>query len=145
MKVKVYKGGYLPERAHFDDAGIDMFTPETFTLAPHGGSKVVDLLVGVQIPIGFFGKLESKSGLNVKNNIQTTGGVIDSGFRGTIKVRVTNNGDKPYTFGAGDKITQMVLIPVGLDDIVEVDELDPSESGRDASGWGSTGKRGRNG
>lgn len=145
MKVKVYEGGYLPERAHFDDAGIDLFTPEGFTLAPHGGSKVIDLLVSVQIPIGYFGKLESKSGLNVKKNIQTEGGVIDSGFRGTIKVRVTNNGDKPYTFEAGDKITQMVLIPVGLDDIVEVDELDPSESGRDASGWGSTGKRGRNG
>lgn len=140
MKVKVYEGGYLPRRAHFDDAGIDLFTPIEFTLGAKGGSKVIDLLVAFQIPIGYFGKLESKSGLNVTDNVQTTGGVIDSGFRGTVKVRVTNNGNKPYTFKKGQKLTQMVLIPVGLADIEQVDELDPSQSGRDASGWGSTGK-----
>ena len=60
MKYKVYDGGYPLERAHFDDAGIDMFTPETFTLEP-SKSIVVDTKVAVQIPIGYFGKLESKS------------------------------------------------------------------------------------
>lgn len=140
MKVKVYDGGYMPERAHFDDAGIDLRTPEAFVLEGHGGSHVVDLQVAVQIPIGYFGKLESKSGLNVNYNIQITGGVIDSGFRGTIKVRVTNNGPTPYIFGKGDKLVQMVLIPVGLFDLEQVDDLDSSESGRDMSGWGSTGR-----
>lgn len=140
MKVVVHEGGILPKRAHFDDAGIDLFTPVDFMLPAFGGSTVVDLLVGVQIPIGYFGKLESKSGLNVVHNIQTTGGVVDSGFRGTIKVRVTNMGNEPYHFEKGDKITQLVLIPVGLFDIEQVDELDPSESGREASGFGSTGR-----
>lgn len=140
MKVMVERGGYMPQRAHFDDAGIDFRTPEEFTLQPHGGSRVVDLKVRVQIPVGCFGKLESKSGLNVNHNIQCTGGVIDSGFRGSIKVRITNNGDQAYTFKQGDKIVQMVLIPVLLADLQQVPMLDDSISGRDEAGWGSTGR-----
>lgn len=140
MKVKVDEGGYLPRRAHFDDAGIDFRTPEEFTLTGHGGQHVVDLKVRVQIPIGYFGKMESKSGLFVKHGVACMGGVVDSGFRGTIKVRMINHGDEDYHFRRGDKVVQMVLIPVGLFDIEEVDELDPSESGRDESGWGSTGR-----
>lgn len=140
MKVMVERGGYMPQRAHFDDAGIDFRTPEEFTLQPHGGSRVVDLKVRVQIPVGCFGKLESKSGLNVNHNIQCTGGVIDSGFRGSIKVMITNNGDQAYTFKQGDKIVQMVLIPVLLADLQQVPMLDDSISGRDEAGWGSTGR-----
>lgn len=139
MKYKVYDGGYPLKRAHFDDAGIDIRTPEKFTLEP-GKSIVVDTKVAVQIPIGYFGKLESKSGLNVNHCIIATGGVVDSGFRGTIKVRLYNFGDEAYTFQKGDKITQLVLIPVLLADLEQADELDPSESGRNASGWGSTGR-----
>ena len=140
MKFKILDGGFLPTRAHFDDGGIDFRTPEAFTLAPNGGAKVVDLKVAVQIPIGYFGKMESKSGLMTQKGITCAGGVIDSGFRGTIKVRMVNNGDEPYTFEIGDKVVQMVLIPCGLFDIEPVDELDESASGRNKSGWGSTGR-----
>lgn len=140
MKFKILDGGFLPTRAHFDDAGIDFRTPETFTLAPNGGAKVIDLKVAVQIPIGYFGKMESKSGLMVKSGVVCAGGIVDSGFRGTIKVRMVNNGEDPYTFERGDKVVQMVPIPCGLFDIEEVEELDESASGRNKSGWGSTGK-----
>lgn len=139
MNVKVFDGGYMPRRAHFDDAGIDLLTPEGFTLRP-GESRVVDLKVGFEIPIGYFGKLESKSGLNVNHGVICPGGVIDSGFRGSVKVRVSNTGSEDYTFMRGDKVVQMVLIPVLLADLNEVDELTPSESGRDNSGYGSTGR-----
>ena len=84
--------------------------------------------------------MESKSGLMVKSGVVCAGGVIDSGFRGTIKVRMINNGDEPYTFEKGDKVVQMVLIPCGLFDLEEVDELDESAYGRNESGFGSTGK-----
>ena len=140
MKVKVLDGGFLPERAHFDDAGLDFKTPETFTLEPHGGWHVVDLKVSVQIPIGYFGKMESKSGLMVKHGIVCKGGVIDSGFRGSMMDRMQNDGDEPYTFKRGDKLVEMVLQPVLLADIEKVEELDPSASGRDESRLGSTGK-----
>lgn len=139
MKYRVFEGGYPLERAHFDDAGIDIRTPEGFVLNPNE-NRTVDTKIAVQIPIGYFGKLESKSGLNVNHSIITTGGVVDSGFRGTIKVKLFNFGNKPYEFKAGDKITQLVLIPVLLADLEQVDELDDSESGRNASGWGSTGR-----
>lgn len=139
MKIKLYEGAYMPKRAHFDDAGIDFRTPEGFTLNP-GEFHVVDLKVAVQIPIGYFGKMESKSGLMVNHGIVCKGGVVDSGFRGTVKVRMQNDGDQPYTFQKGDKLVQMVLIPVLLADIELADELNASESGRDASGWGSTGR-----
>ncbi len=139
MNVKVFDGGYMPRRAHFDDAGIDLLTPEGFTLRP-GESRVVDLKVGFEIPVGYFGKLESKSGLNVNHGVICPGGVIDSGFRGSVKVRMMNTGYTDYTFMRGDKVVQMVLIPVLLADLNEVDELTPSESGRDNSGYGSTGR-----
>ena len=129
----------MPRRAHFDDAGIDLLTPEGFTLRP-GESRVVDLKVGFEIQSGISGKLESKSGLNVNHGIVCPGGVVDSGFRGSVKVRVLNTGYTDYRFMRGDKVVQMVLIPVLLADLNEVDELTPSESGRDNSGYGSTGR-----
>lgn len=140
MKFKVYDGGYLPTRAHFDDAGIDFRAPEEFTLTPNGGAKVIDLKVAVQIPVGYCGKMESKSGLMTQKGVTCAGGVIDSGFRGTIKVRMVNNGAEYYHFEKGDKVVQMVLIPCGLFDIEQVEDLDKSASGRDESGWGSTGR-----
>lgn len=139
MKVKIEENGYMPMRAHFDDAGIDFRTPEEFTLKPLE-SHVVDLNVKVQIPVGYFGKLESKSGLMVNHGVICMGGVIDSGFRGNIKVRMMNLSDKSYTFHKGDKLVQMVLICVLLADIESVDTLDASESGRETSGYGSTGR-----
>lgn len=139
MKVKIEENGYMPMRAHFDDAGIDFRTPEEFTLKPLE-SHVVDLNVKVQIPVGYFGKLESKSGLMVNHGVICMGGVIDSGFRGNIKVRMMNLSDKSYTFHKGDKLVQMVLIPVLLADIESVETLDVSESGRETSGYGSTGR-----
>ena len=143
MKVKVEEGGYMPERAHFDDAGIDFRTPEAFELAPAGepgDQHVVDLKVGIEIPIGYYGKMESNSGLMVNHGVGCMGGIVDSGFRGTVKVRMINHSHEVYRFEKGDKVVQMVIQPVLLAVIEEVEELDPSESGRDASGWGSTGR-----
>lgn len=139
MKVKLFEGGIKPTRAHGDDAGLDFYAPEDVVLDDFE-SVAVDLKVGVQIPIGYFGKMESKSGLNVIQNVQCTGGVIDAGFRGSIVVRMINNGSHRVTIHKGEKIVQMVLIPCLLADVEVVDELDRSELGRNESGWGSTGK-----
>lgn len=146
MKSKVYEGGYLPTRAHFDDGGSDLRTPEAFTLAPagqEGDSYVVDLKIAVEIPIGQYGKLESKSGLNVNHSVVCTGGIIDSGFRGTIKVRMMNQGHEPYHFERGDKVCQIIVHDCLLNTWEDVGdgELDPSDSGRNKSGWGSTGRK----
>ncbi len=139
MKYALKDGAFFINRAHFDDAGIDIRTPEEFIL--HAGEqRKVDTGVSVQIPIGYYGKMESKSGLMVNHGIICMGGVVDSGFRGTIKVRMWNTSDEDYTFEKGDKLVQMVLIPTLLD-IPELSaDLEMSESGRDDSGFGSTGR-----
>ena len=76
----------------------------------------------------------------VNHGIICMGGVVDSGFRGTIKVRMYNTSDKDYTFEAGDKLVQMVLMPVLLADLEQVEKLDAADFGRNESGWGSTGR-----
>ncbi len=139
MKYSLNCIGQEPTRAHFDDAGIDLKLPHGLFLRS-GEQTVVDLGVSVQIPIGYFGKLESKSGLMVNHGIICMGGVIDSSFRGTIKVRMWNTADEDYRFEKGDKLVQLVIIPVLLTDLVKVDRLDNSESGRDTAGFGSTGR-----
>jgi dUTP pyrophosphatase len=103
-----------------------------------GESATIDTGVACSIPIGYFGKLESKSGLNVKHSVVSLGGTIDAGYRGNIVVKLYNFGSEPYHFERGDKIVQMVLIPCLCADIDIVDELDESERG--TGGFGSTGK-----
>lgn len=127
-------------RAHWDDAGIDFRTPEPFTL--HAGEqRIIDTGVAVQIPIGYYGKMESKSGLMVNHGVICLGGVIDSGFRGSIKVRMWNTWQEDYTFEKGDKLVQMVLIPTPLLEPLEsVGKLGASQSGRDENGYGSSGR-----
>lgn len=138
MKVKLLsEDAYTPERAHRDDAGADLRTPVKFVLGAHE-SAVVDFGLAVEIPPGYYGELMSKSGLNVKHNIQCMGGVIDSGYIGTIKGRITNNGDYDYEFERGDKVMQLVIKPCLCCDVTVVDELDDSERGTD--GFGSTGR-----
>lgn len=143
MKYMLNDGAYAPVRAHFDDAGIDLRTPEAFDLGPAGSDTdqyVVDLKVHVEIPAGYYGKLESKSGLMINHGVCSTGGVIDSGFRGTVKAMMINHSHKPYHFERGDKVVQMVVQPVLMCTLDKVYKLDPSESGRDCSGFGSTGR-----
>ena len=98
---------------------------------------VLQLMFYVQIPFEQVGFLKSKSGLNVKYGI-TSEGVIDSGYTGSIMVKLYNNSENIYQIEKGDKITQLVLLPVVLDDVEIVDEIQGFERGD--NGFGSTGK-----
>ena len=136
MKVKLDPGAYMPERAYKCDGGLDIRSLENKTV-PAGGSAVFDTGVHVQIPIGCVGLLESKSGLNVNHDI-TSDGVIDAGFGGAIKVKLYNHGTADYHVHFGDKISQLLIVPVILVDCELVDELDVGERGD--NGFGSTGR-----
>lgn len=137
MKIMLDKSAYMPSRAHATDAGLDLRTPVAVTVPAHG-SAVVDTGVHVQLPANTVGMLKSKSGLNVKHGI-TSEGVIDVGYTGSIKVKLYNHTSYPYAFKAGDKITQLVILPfVYVDGLGLVSELDDSERGD--SGFGSTGR-----
>ena len=136
MKVKLDEGARIPTRAYEFDAGMDIYSREN-KIVPAHGSAVFDTGVHVAIPAGYCGMLKSKSGLNVKHGL-TGEGVIDYGYTGSIRVKLYNDSGDDYAVKMGDKISQLVLIPVYLPQIEIVDELPPTARG--ARGFGSSGK-----
>ena len=136
MKIKLDKGAYLPTRAHDKDGGLDLYARES-QIVPGGGSAVFDTGVHVQLPVGSAGLLVSKSGLNVKHGL-VSDGLIDAGYTGSIVVKLYNLGRHNYEVKAGDKISQLVVVPIMLPPIFVVDELE--ETARGNGGFGSTGK-----
>lgn len=137
MKIMLDPGAFEPKRAHPTDAGLDLMAKERVKIWP-GMSATIDTGVHVELPAGYYGKVESKSGLNVKNSIVSCGGTIDEPYRGSIVVKLYNLGDKAYVFEPGDKVAQLVIQPYIAPEIEIVDEL--SDSDRGSNGFGSTGK-----
>lgn len=137
VNIMLDKFACMPVRAHETDAGMDLLAPEDVTIQP-GVAAVIDTGVHIQIPAGYYGKLESKSGLNVKFGVVSKGGVIDAGYTGSIKAKLYNNGTNPYTFRAGDKIVQLLIIPCMIPELVEVTGFPDTDRG--ASGFGSSGR-----
>ena len=136
MKIALEPGAYPLTRAHPDDAGLDIRSPYN-QVVPARGSAVFHTGVHVEIPEGCCGKIESKSGLNVRSDIITTG-VVDRGFSGSILVKLYNLGTKEYRVSAGEKIAQLVLERISTDDVEIVPEIKGGERG--LGGFGSTGK-----
>lgn len=138
MKINVVldEKAKMPTKAHADDAGFDLYCREDFSVEVFD-SAVVDTGVHMQIPIGWCGLIVSKSGLNVNKDITTTG-LIDSGYTGTIKVKLYNHSEIGWDFKAGDKIAQIMILPSPLVYLNQVDELKETERGD--NGFGSTGR-----
>lgn len=136
MKVMLDPGAYMPEYAHDTDAGADLRSPVSFSIMA-GDSMTVDTGVHVEIPVGMVGMLKSKSGLNVKHGIVSEG-VVDEGYTGSIRVKLYNHGVGTYAVRKGDKITQLVIMPVHHTTFEQVDSLDETERGN--GGFGSTGR-----
>ena len=137
MNIYVEKGAYVPERAHKTDAGLDIKSRENRLIKAHRGA-LLHTGLHVQLPHGTAGLLVSKSGLNVKHGITSTG-LIDEGYTGEIMVKLYNNSDESYLVQAGDKISQLVIIPVLYEDIHIMNSLDENTE-RGAQGFGSSGK-----
>jgi len=136
INVQLDDRALMPTRAHAWDAGLDIMTPDNFIISGRG-SRLIDTGVHVEIPQGYVGILKSKSGLNCNNSI-TSEGVIDAGYTGSIKVKLYNNSDSWYEFQYGDKLTQLLIVPVETPAPKKVDKIKGSERGDD--GFGSTGK-----
>lgn len=136
MEIMLDNGAYMPSRGHETDAGLDLRTPKAVTV-PAYGSVIVDTGVHVALPHGCAGLLVSKSGLNVKHDITSTG-LIDEGYTGSIVVKLYNHGGEDHEFEAGNKVTQLVVMPVVCEPLEQVSALNPSERGD--AGFGSTGR-----
>lgn len=136
MRIKLDQGSVMPSRAHEHDAGLDLYAAETAYIAPHSW-VAVSTGVHAEIPRGFVGLLTSKSGLMAKHGL-TCRGTIDAGYTGTIKAVIFNHSDQVYKVTAGDKVTQMVIMPIITPELELVEELERTERG--TQGFGSTGK-----
>lgn len=136
MEIMLDDGAYMPTRGHKTDAGLDLRTPLAVTV-PAYGSVAVDTGVHVALPHGCAGLLVSKSGLNVKHDITSTG-LIDEGYTGSIVVKLYNHGGEDYGFEAGDKVTQLVVLPVVREPLEQVTAFNLTARGD--NGFGSTGR-----
>jgi dUTP pyrophosphatase len=129
----------LPTRAHDGDAGLDLHALEPAVLAP-GERASVGTGIAVEIPPGQAGLVLPRSGLAARHGISVVNapGLIDSGYRGELRVLLLNTDrEQPFEIAAGARIAQLVLVAVTLPMAVEVDALDDSERG--AGGFGSSG------
>ena len=135
LKIMLDDGAFMPTRAHATDAGLDLYATKDAVIFRDGSEKF-DTGVHVEIPEGFVGFLKSKSGLNVNQGIQSAG-VIDSGYTGSICVKLYNHGNTLVHIKRGQKISQLVILPIVTPDVELVDHLEETERGN--GGFGSSG------
>jgi dUTP pyrophosphatase len=131
----------MPERAHLGDAGYDLRSVERTDLAP-GARALVRTGISIAIPEGYAGLVLPRSGLAVKHGISlvNTPGLIDSGYRGEIRVPLINH-DRKETFliEEGTRIAQLVLVRAAAAFFAEVEFLESAADGRSEGGFGSSG------
>lgn len=143
LKIKkLNQNAVVPFAATKGSAGMDLHACMGKEITLNPGERVL-VSTGIAIALessDYVAYIYARSGLAVKNGITLSNcvGVIDSDYRGEIKVGLVNLSDKPYTIADGERIAQMVISPVVLPQIEVVDELDETE--RAAGGFGSTGK-----
>lgn len=137
----------LPRRASAGAAGFDLFASErTVIPAAHAHSGRVDIGRGLvstglalSIPAGHVGRVGARSGLSVKNNIETGAGWIDSDYRGELKVELKNFSGREFIVEEGDRIAQLIILPIVTPELEEIDRLSPTTRG--TRGFGSSGLR----
>jgi len=133
--IGVDGGGVVPEYATDGAAGADLRAAEPVTLAA-GGRAAVATGISIEIPPGHVGLVWPRSGLAVRHGIDTLAGVIDSDYRGEVKVVLVNHGQEPFTIAAGDRIAQLVVQPVSR---ARFTRAALAATARGESGFGSTG------
>jgi len=136
IDCQLQPGARLPERAHPSDAGADLFALEAYEILP-GEQKLVDTGVAVKIPRGFAGFIfnrssQGKQGITIPHSV----GVIDSDYRGNLKVLLKNIGEDPYKIEPGDRIAQLVVQRVELPTFRDA----WNDTQRGTGGFGSTGQ-----
>ena len=136
FRVMLDEGAKMPTKAHDTDAGFDLYAPRAFTVL-RGASTIINTGVHIEIPRGYVGFLKSKSGLNVKYGI-TGEGVIDAGYTGSIVCKLYNDGSNPVRFEEGQKIIQIVFLPIPEVELELADSFEETERGD--GGFGSSGK-----
>lgn len=140
MKIKVKRlkdNAKLPTYAHPGDVGMDMYSLEEVTIPPMGHYRLWHGFA-MEFPEGYAAIVKDKSSIS-KAMLHTMGGVFDAGYRGEYNTHLVNLGSEPYTIEVGDKVSQLIIYPVAIAELEEIDTL--NESVRGEQGFGSTGRK----
>ena len=137
IKIKKLSGdAIIPKYANPEDAGMDFYAIESVVLSS-GERKLISTGIAMSIPKGYVGLIWDKSGIATNHGLKTMAGVIDSGYRGEIKILIHNLSSEKYTIEKGKKFAQMLIQPVEQKEIIHVKELEETKRGE--AGFGSTG------
>ena len=137
LPALVDAGGSLPEYASEGAAGADLRASEALEIAP-GGRAAVPTGVRLQIPPGHVGLVWPRSGLAVRHGIDTLAGVIDSDYRGEVRVVLVNHGHEPFRIAPGDRVAQILVQRVERAAFTAAAQIDDTDRG--GGGFGSTGR-----
>lgn len=130
LKLKIEKISHsakLPTRAYEHDAGMDLYSADYYSLFP-GDFAIIKTGIKIAIPNGFAGLIWDKSGI-AKNGIKTSGGVIDSGYRGEILINIINLSHDIYNIAPGQKIAQLLIQKIAMPEIIEESVSDGTHRG----------------
>jgi dUTP pyrophosphatase len=137
LPTLVGAGGHLPEYASEGAAGADLRASEAVEIPP-GGRAAVPTGLRLQIPPGHVGLVWPRSGLAVRHGIDTLAGVIDSDYRGEVRVVLVNHGDEPFRAAPGERVAQLLVQRVERAAFAAAVEI--GDTGRGGGGFGSTGR-----
>jgi dUTP pyrophosphatase len=142
----VEPGAKVPTKMTAGSAGFDLYSAESVELPPtrcepDGRAEVGRALVStglvMELPPGTVGRIAARSGLSVRANVEAGAGWIDSDYRGTVKVELKNFSSKTYKINRGDRIAQLVVLPLVEVEVKVVGDI--GETSRGGGGFGSTG------
>ena len=147
VRVKlVHADATLPRKMSEGSAGYDLYAAEPMTVpaarsTPDGGAEIGRALVPIgivlELPANTVGRIASRSGLSTRSNIETGAGWIDSDYRGELFVELKNLSAEPFEISPGDRVAQLVILPVAPTTLASADDLGDTTRGR--GGFGSTG------
>ena len=136
--VKLSPKGMAPKRSTPGSAGYDLHSAEDCAVMP-GSSRLISTDIAIAIPSGHYGRIAPRSSLAINYCIDIGGGVIDSDYRGNVKILLFNHGEYHFAIRSGDRIAQLILERISAPEVIEVSSLD--ETSRGSGGFGSTGSR----
>ena len=135
---KLYPNSIIPTKGSIDAAGYDLYTHfDTLNtiIDPHS-SVLVSTGVAMKIPYGYYGRIAPRSGFSVRTGLIVNAGVIDSDYRGEVKILFQNHSDKYIAINNGEKVAQIIIEKIAHCNVVEVEDLD--NTARGSNGFGST-------
>ena len=132
--VKMSADAKIPTRATEESAGLDLYSPADYIIPPHG-QLLVPTQIRLRVPLGYYGRLASKSSLAILHQLHVGAGVIDPDYTGEIMVLLINTASHVHNLAKGAPIAQLILEKISTPLLKEVDELLPTTRGAQGCGF----------